>query len=150
MKISQMKNIIVLKDLPSNLVDEAIVILKSGSKVKSKEMAEKNYKSSFEENEDTGYEVAIKEAEYIVGDYMKSLEKPEESTSSIRKIRIQYKKMQICSALLGIVAILRNSDWNSKIGAECLFFCDKEGNSHWTISWQILVLKIFSWTYTMI
>ena len=100
MKISQMKNIIVLKDLPSNLVDEAIVILKSGSKVKSKEMAEKNYKSSFEENEDTGYEVAIKEAEYIVGDYMKSLEKPEESTSSIRKIRIQYKKMQICSAPL--------------------------------------------------
>lgn len=126
MKISQMKNIIVLKDLPSNLVDEAIVILKSGSKVKNKEMVEKNHKTSFEESGDTGYEIAIKEAEYIVGDYMKKLEKPEDNTVSLRKIRLQYKKMQICSVLLGIVAILRNSDWNSKIGANCLFFsCTK-------------------------
>lgn len=126
MKISQMKNIIVLKDLPSNLVDEAIVILKSGSKVKNKEMVEKNHKTSFEESGDAGYEIAIKEAEYIVGDYMKKLEKPEDNTVSLRKIRIGYKKMQICSVLLGIVAILRNSDWNSKIGANCLFFsCTK-------------------------
>ena len=28
MNVSQMKNIIVLKDLPSNIVDEAIIILK--------------------------------------------------------------------------------------------------------------------------
>lgn len=107
MKISQMKNIIVLKDLPSNLVDEAIVILKNGSKVKNKEIAEKNYKSGFEENGDSGYEIAIKEAEYIVGNYMKKLEKPEENTLSLKKMRIQYKKMQICSVLLGVIALIR-------------------------------------------
>lgn len=126
MKISQMKNIIVLKDLPSNLVEEAIVILKKGSKVKNKEMADRSHKGGFEENSDGNYEIAIKEAEYIVGDYMKKLERSEESTSSLRKIRIGYKKMQICSVLLGIIALIRNSDWNSKIGANCPFFsCTK-------------------------
>lgn len=123
MKISQMKNIIVLKDLPSNLVEEAIVILKKGSKVKNKEMADRSHKGGFEENSDGNYEIAIKEAEYIVGDYMKKLEKPEDNTQNLRKLRLQYKKMQICSVLLGIVAILRNSDWNSKIVYSfCIFF----------------------------
>lgn len=115
MKISQMKNIIVLKDLPSNLVDEAIVILKNGSKVKNKEIADKSHKSSFEEKQDENFEIAIKEAEYIVGDYMKKLEKPADNTSSLRKMRLQYKKLQICSALLGLVLLIRNSYWDSKI-----------------------------------
>ena len=33
MKPESMKNIIVLKDLPSNIVDEAFVILKSNKKI---------------------------------------------------------------------------------------------------------------------
>ena len=40
MDVGQMKNIIVLKDLPSNIVDEAIVILKNNSNVKKKETVE--------------------------------------------------------------------------------------------------------------
>ena len=46
MNISHMKNIVVLKDLPSNIVDEAIVILKSGNKVKDKKVIENNYKGA--------------------------------------------------------------------------------------------------------
>lgn len=34
MDVSNMKNIIVLKNLPSNLVEEAIVVLKENKKVK--------------------------------------------------------------------------------------------------------------------
>lgn len=40
MNIKAMKNIIVLKDLPSNIAEEAIVILKSNSKIKNKEIIE--------------------------------------------------------------------------------------------------------------
>ncbi len=40
MNIKAMKNIIVLKDLPSNIAEEAIVILKSNSKIKNKEIVE--------------------------------------------------------------------------------------------------------------
>ena len=36
-----MKNIVVLKDLPSNIIDEAIVILKDNSKIKTLEAIEK-------------------------------------------------------------------------------------------------------------
>ena len=34
MEASNMKNMVVLKNLPSNIVDEAIIILKNGKKVK--------------------------------------------------------------------------------------------------------------------
>ena len=39
--INQMKNIIVLKDLPSNIIEEAFVILKPNKKVKVIENTEK-------------------------------------------------------------------------------------------------------------
>ena len=44
MDISQMKNIVVLKNLPSNMVEEAIVVLKPNIKVMQVEHAEKNIK----------------------------------------------------------------------------------------------------------
>lgn len=110
MDASRMKNIIVLKDLPSNLVDEAIVILKSGSKVKNKEIVDNKRQSNFEETKDSNYEIAIKEAELLVDDYIKKLEKPKENipNSNIRKMHLKYKKLQICSLLLGITTIIRN------------------------------------------
>ena len=40
MKDSNLKNMVILKNLPSNLVDEAIVILKNGAKVKQVEKIE--------------------------------------------------------------------------------------------------------------
>ena len=40
MNISNMKNIIVLRNLPSNLVDEAIVVLKENKKVKKYQYAD--------------------------------------------------------------------------------------------------------------
>lgn len=110
MNISQMKNIIVLKDLPSNLVDEAIVILKQGNKLKSKERIEKiQGKNIFEENQEGNYEIAIKEAEFIVQDYIKSLEKPKENQNNIKKMKVQYKKLQIFSFILAVLAVIRCS-----------------------------------------
>ena len=44
METSNMKNMVVLKNLPSNLVEEAIVILKSSKKVKKLEKIDKNNK----------------------------------------------------------------------------------------------------------
>ena len=46
METSNMKNMVVLKNLPSNLVEEAIVILKSSKKVKKLEKIEKNAKGN--------------------------------------------------------------------------------------------------------
>lgn len=46
METSNMKNMVVLKNLPSNLVEEAIVILKSSKKVRKLEKIEKKKKTT--------------------------------------------------------------------------------------------------------
>lgn len=108
MNVSHMKNIIVLKELPSNIVEEAIVILKNGSKIKNEKIIDtKMHQSNFIENSDGNYQTAIKEAEFLVADYMKKIEKKDENIpSNIRKMKAQYKKMKIWSILLGITSII--------------------------------------------
>lgn len=105
MNISKMKNIIVLKDLPSNIIDEAIVILKNGSRIKH-HVGGITEGSLQEKTLDGNYETAIKEAEFIVADYMKKLEAPNESRKKIKNVNIQYKKLKIFSAVLGVMALL--------------------------------------------
>ena len=45
MNTENMKNILILKDLPSNLVEEAIVFLKQNQKIRKPEYIEKNKKA---------------------------------------------------------------------------------------------------------
>ena len=42
MEASNLKNMVVLKNLPSNIVDEAIIILKNSKKIKKLEKVENN------------------------------------------------------------------------------------------------------------
>ena len=46
MESSSLKNMVVLKNLPSNIIDEAIVILKNGNKIKDFEKANKEEKEN--------------------------------------------------------------------------------------------------------
>ena len=48
MKESNLKNIVVLKNLPSNFIEEAFVILKSNKDARKLEKIEKNKKGSRE------------------------------------------------------------------------------------------------------
>lgn len=105
MNTSQMKNIIVLKDLPSNIIDEAIVILKGNIKVKNKETVEnKSYNN--EEKFVGNHDLAVREAEIIIQDYIKKLEKPKETKKELRNMNIKYRKLQISSFFLGITALI--------------------------------------------
>ncbi len=106
MDTNQMKNIIVLKDLPSNIVDEAIVILKNNSNVKKKETIENKNANKFEEQSNGSYELAVREAEYIIHDYINNIEKPKENKVSLAKMKVKYKKLQVSSILLGITTII--------------------------------------------
>lgn len=109
MDISQMKNIIVLKDLPSNIVDEAIVVLKSGVKFKNLETSDAKHKNNFSEDQGSNSETAIKEAEFIVENYLNGLENKKEVNEKLpnmKKMRLQYRKLQICTAILGVTSIL--------------------------------------------
>ncbi len=110
MNVSSMKNIVVLKDLPSNLVDEAIVILKKGAKIKNKEIVDNvdnKTKNNFVEYDSNNYDIAIKEAEGIVKEYIDRIEKNNENKSYISKINLKYKRLKFCSLFLGITMIVR-------------------------------------------
>ena len=68
MEESKLKNMVVLKNLPSNLIEEAIVILKSNKKVKKLEKIDKEKRKEKEETKtnNTKKEFIIKEAEMII------------------------------------------------------------------------------------
>lgn len=105
MDSKQMKNIIVLKNLPSNLVDEAFIILKDNKKIKSLERIEKN-NSKKAEKEKSG-EYIVKEAEMVISNYISKLDKENQIKSySVRQIENKYKKMKCITIILGIIVII--------------------------------------------
>ncbi len=87
-----MKNIIVLKDLPSNIIDEAIVILKD-NKIKKKENSESTNDYSINTN-------IINEAQNVITEYIERLEQPKKDKQNERKLLLKYKKLQIFTILL--------------------------------------------------
>lgn len=102
MNSNQMKNIIVLKNLPSNIVDEAFIILKNNKKIKSLERIE-NKNTNKIEKEKTG-DYIVKEAEMVITNYLSKLEQEKQiKTYSIKKIENKYKRLKIISILLGVI-----------------------------------------------
>ena len=68
MNPNQMKNMIVLKDLPSNLIDEAFIILKNNKKIKALERIENKNNSKLQKENSREY--IVKEAEMIISNYL--------------------------------------------------------------------------------
>ena len=110
MKKSNLKNIVVLKNLPSNIVDEAIVILKPTKKIKKIEMVEKSNAKSKKNNFETNKHV-LKEAEMLVATYISKLEKREKRKKSNDNLNKKYerlKKYAIIASLILIASIISN------------------------------------------
>lgn len=107
MDISNMKNMVVLKNLPSNIVDEAIVILKNNQKIKKVEFAESKYSNSKMHNKDreNSNDYIVNEAEMLISNYITNLEKPKEITN--KEIRKKYVKMKKLTLLFGIISIIQ-------------------------------------------
>ena len=107
--MQNMKNMVVLKNLPSNIVDEAIVILKPNVKLKSLDLAEnkkekKNVKNSEEEN---SKKYIINEAELVVSNYLSKIENDNKSIYKInKKIENKYKRTRAISIFLGIMLLI--------------------------------------------
>ena len=93
MESSKMKNMVVLKNLPSNLVEEAIVILKSSKKVKKLEKINKtNQKEEQVDKKEKDY--ILKEAEMLVSGYISKLENENEQRT-IKTIKNSKKYMRL-------------------------------------------------------
>lgn len=104
MEVSNMKNIIVLKNLPSNLVEEAIVILKTNKEAKKLEYIEKNSKANIESGKKTK-EYMVREAESVISSYISKIEDNKNKKIPNINIERKYKKLKIYSIIASIIIL---------------------------------------------
>ena len=102
MQNSNMKNIVVLKNLPSNLVDEAIFILKSKKTAKKLEFIEKKSNITYNRPKDNK-DYVIREAESVITSYISKLEKNNNVKKSTNNIETKYKKIRAYSIFVSII-----------------------------------------------
>ena len=117
MEMNNVKNVIILKNLPSNILDEAIVVVKNKKKAdidclknRNKDDATQGYmnESDFkkiEAIEQDNREYVVKEAEMIIKNY---IEKMEDGQKVIAKNKLQKKckRLKYINAVLLIVSIM--------------------------------------------
>lgn len=100
MNASKMKNMIVIKDLPSNIIEEAYVILKPNIKLKNKD------KIDLQEGK-TSPEYIVKEAESVINNYLLNLEeKSQQKNTDINKMRKKYIKLKKFCMWLSILFVI--------------------------------------------
>lgn len=101
-----MKNMVVLKNLPSNMVEEAFIVFKDNVKIHKLQKVEKNkIKEKDERTNKEGY--MIKEAEMIVQDFISKIEKKEyELVNGNKKINEKYKRLKYLTIFLAIFSVL--------------------------------------------
>lgn len=104
MEFGQMKNIIVLKNLPSNIVDEAIVVLKPNKKAKQIQHIEKLSKSEKNKKEDSGAYI-VKEAQMVISNYLSEIEKAKLDKKD-KKILEKYNRLKLITFFLSGIVIL--------------------------------------------
>jgi len=105
MNSEKMKNMIVLKNLPSNIVDEAIIVLKDNKKAKSFKKLEKQNNGIISQEETEDY--IINEAEMVISNYLSKVEKEKQiKTYSMKKMEDKYKKLKITSIILGVIVLI--------------------------------------------
>ena len=101
MNSSKLKNMIVIKDLPSNIIEEAYVVLKPNMKYNKKIENLKN-----KEKEESPIYI-VKEAEMVISNYLSDLENNKKLRNmEAEKIRKKYEKSKkICLIFGGIILL---------------------------------------------
>ena len=110
MEISQLKNMVVLKNLPSNMVEEAIVVLTENQKIKAKEYTknkqnEKKEKLLVTDSDD----YIVNEAKIVISNCIDHLERKEEKANTV--IQKKYKKTQYANYGLMAICLLQLILW---------------------------------------
>ena len=110
MESSDMKNIVVLKNLPSNMIEEAIIIFKETQKVKQKEFIDKTQEMNSSRSQTKSKDYILREAEMLVSDYINKIEnkKKKENNSKISKNYKELKNYSIISTVLLIISLIFN------------------------------------------
>ena len=110
MDINKMRNIVILKDLPSNLVEEAFVVLKNNQKIKNAQFADYKFERLSEDIDGQDYnydEYIVKEAELVVANYINRLENQDlRGNKAEKSLMKKYKIMRALAVIFGICSTL--------------------------------------------
>lgn len=106
MEASKLKNMVVLKNLPSNIVDEAIIVLKSNKKVKKLQKIE-NKRMKSEESGKKDKEYILKEAEMLVNSYVSKVEN-NKTTIIDKESKQKYNKLKKYSIVITVMCIIQS------------------------------------------
>lgn len=103
MEESKTKNTIVLKNLPSNLIEEAIIVFKN-KKIVNEIVKEKKGKAEIKNTTNKKENYAIKEAELLISEYITKIEEKKRNRN-IEKVKHskKYKNVKIYSILSTII-----------------------------------------------
>ena len=110
MESSDMKNMVVLKNLPSNMVEEAIIIFKETQKIKQKELIDKGKNVNVTQDKSKTKDYILKEAEMLVNDYINKIENKKKTINN-RDIIEKYKNLKnysIASTVLLVISLIIN------------------------------------------
>lgn len=90
MEESKLKNMVVLKNLPSNLIEEAIIVLKSNKKVKKLEKIDKDggNESNVTRKDINKKDFVVKEAELVLSSYISKIE----NNNTVKQKKIEQNK----------------------------------------------------------
>lgn len=105
MEKNNMKNMIILKDLPSNIIDEAFIVFKDNIKIHKIEKALNRKSTKVEDTNSKEY--IVKEAENVICDYIEKVEeKQSETWHESKKIKEKYKKLKFLTVFFAIFSAL--------------------------------------------
>lgn len=106
MESSNMKNMVVLKNLPSNIIEEAIIIFKETQKIKEKELIDKCNKGNYIEKQSKSKEYILKEAEMLVTDYVRKIENKKQNEKKEKNITGKYKGLKIYCIVATVLLVI--------------------------------------------
>lgn len=104
-----MKNMVVLKNLPSNMVEEAIIIFKETSKIKARDVINKTNSINQIQEKGKSKDIIFKEAEILINDYVKKIEQQKNKNLFNQKINNKFlKKYSLVVTILCIISLIVN------------------------------------------
>lgn len=105
MEKSKIKNMVILKNLPSNLIEEAFVFVKDNSTERTFEYIDNERIRNAKENERDPKEYILKEAENVLNNYISIFEKENENKIKAKKEK-EYKMLKIYSLIITLILII--------------------------------------------
>ena len=101
-----LKNMVILKNLPSNIVKEVYVVFKSNKMIKKFQKINKNTEKKQVNRDNDDSEYAIKEAEMLVSEYIERVEKSEKETILNSKINKKLKKYAYIASVIMVLQFI--------------------------------------------